>query len=267
MSDLVHERAKIVESRGVILSKMVDWFKGRAGVIGLFISGSLAAETADAWSDIDFRVVVDDAHYADFIDQKTRWTNRWGDVLFHEPQSFANCCVTHYRSFVKVDVFYYRPGDLVASPWHIEPIQIISDPQRMIQRTIDESRTTDWSPSIDAISAVVDKAISFAFECKRKWLRGDWLSMQDMLHGFRLQLVVLDDLLHARLPKGFSRASERVTPALITAIEQSYTDLDAGHLRRAFEILMRAFRELLDLAPHGESIGLNAAEILRMVER
>lgn len=53
----IHPEAIIAE-RDRTLNRMVEYFLGREGTKALFVSGSVAAEESDAYSDIDFGIAA-----------------------------------------------------------------------------------------------------------------------------------------------------------------------------------------------------------------
>jgi predicted nucleotidyltransferase len=57
----------LIAERDKLLSSVDDYFVGYPDVVGIFLGGSLPAGTADAYSDIDMRVVVTPDEYSRFV--------------------------------------------------------------------------------------------------------------------------------------------------------------------------------------------------------
>src|SRR5205807_7066222 len=96
----------LIGARDRLLSFAHQRFASDIDVVGLFLSGSLAAGTADAYSDIDLRVVVKPEKHGWFIEHRREIPTSWPDFLFNEWRPGTNHCVSHFRSFVKIDIFY-----------------------------------------------------------------------------------------------------------------------------------------------------------------
>jgi hypothetical protein len=60
----------LIDSRDRLLSFAHQYFASNIDVVGLFLSGSLAAGTADAYSDIDLRVVVKPEKHRWFVEHR-----------------------------------------------------------------------------------------------------------------------------------------------------------------------------------------------------
>src|SRR5437762_13995526 len=74
----------LIGSRDRLLSFAHQYFASNIDVVGLFLSGSLAAGTADAYSDIDLRVVVQPEKHRWFVERRRDIPANWPDFLFNE---------------------------------------------------------------------------------------------------------------------------------------------------------------------------------------
>lgn len=98
--------AQLIEARERLLKTAVDYFTRDPDVLGIFLGGSMAAGTVDAYSDIDLRVVVSPEEHPRFVRHRLEMPKAWGDFLFNEWLEGAQHCVSHFRPFGKIDVFY-----------------------------------------------------------------------------------------------------------------------------------------------------------------
>src|SRR5215475_8635795 len=112
---------ELVGARDVLLERTVSFFTARQDVTGIFLSGSLPAGSADAYSDIDLRVIATPEGQARLVSGRLDWPTSWGDLLFNELVDGTQHCVSHFRPFVKVDVFYWTPQMLKPSAWFRMP--------------------------------------------------------------------------------------------------------------------------------------------------
>jgi predicted nucleotidyltransferase len=62
----------------------LERFASDPDIAGVFLGGSIAAGTADAYSDIDLRVVVKREKHADFVARRREIPKEWPGFLFNE---------------------------------------------------------------------------------------------------------------------------------------------------------------------------------------
>jgi hypothetical protein len=96
-------------------------------VVGIFVAGSLPAGTADAYSDIDLRIIAAPEGQARLLAERLASPSQWGDLLFNEWMDGTQHCVLHFRPFLKVDVFYLGTDTFVPSPWLKFPASVLLD--------------------------------------------------------------------------------------------------------------------------------------------
>lgn len=219
------EPSLIVRERGCILERMRDYFVHKAGTMALFVRGSVAEGTADPWSDIDFAVVVEDSAFARFCAERHSAPQQWGDLLFNSGSMGRNMCVSHFAPFIKVDVFYYRAGDLSPSPWHARGIQVLYDPQGVVRDLCERSRGMSFRAEPEAVNRNINQALASAHEVLRRVERGELAYAQSILDSLRHNVALADDFLHDRPAMGLSHVETRCSdPHLLAA-------LDAAHPR------------------------------------
>ena len=69
-------------ARQSLLDKVTEYFLARKGVEALYIQGSVAAGSADEFSDIDFRIVIQPEFYEQYISERFSAPQNWGEWLF-----------------------------------------------------------------------------------------------------------------------------------------------------------------------------------------
>lgn len=213
----------ITQARDSILSRMVESFRHRPGMLAMFLRGSLAEGTADAWSDIDFSVVVDDEHFDTFCTERHAAPEKWGELLFNSGSMGPNMCVSHFAPCVKVDVFYYRPADLAPSAWFTRAIRVFHDERGIVSKIIERSRGLDFHPDPSAINHSINQAIGSAHEVIRRIERGELGYAREILTDVRRRVAFLDDFLNNRPPAGLAHFETRCAdPATRHAIAASH---------------------------------------------
>src|SRR5262249_51874949 len=106
----------LIGARDRLLMFAHERFAANADVVGVFLAGSLGAAAGDAYSDIDLRVVVKPEKYGWFVEHRREIPARWPDFLFNEWRPGTIHCVSNFRSFVKIDIFYFSQDGLQPSP-------------------------------------------------------------------------------------------------------------------------------------------------------
>jgi Nucleotidyltransferase domain. len=117
------DKNELIIQRKKLLNNFIDYFSEEREVMGVFLGGSLASGNPDAFSDIDFRVLVDDkVNKEKFL---TNFITRTEKIAFIETQS-ENYAVLHFKNFIKLDIFIYYQQELTATVW-MKEIKIFKD--------------------------------------------------------------------------------------------------------------------------------------------
>jgi len=75
---------RLIDARDQLLAIARQEFESNVDVVGLFVAGSLAAGSHDAYSDIDLRVVVKPEKQQWFIEHRREIPRAWPGFLFNE---------------------------------------------------------------------------------------------------------------------------------------------------------------------------------------
>lgn len=144
-------------------------------VQAIYLSGSLARQNHDRYSDIDLHTIVTDAKKADFIRNKCVRARRWGDVLFHEGNNpLAPVVVSHYSGFVKVDSWYHTADEVEASIW-LKEASVLYDPHFLISQAIKASSLMKYELEKEEVEFWRGKIFAFVHETYRAVMRKETL--------------------------------------------------------------------------------------------
>lgn len=177
--DLPYKRKKL-------LDKIQNDLLNDENILGVFYGGSLSNETTDYFSDIDLRVVVRSEKINEYILDKNKRANKWGDVLYFEnlnPSSIYT--VVHYNCFIKVDVFYYSIEEIQPSVW-LKNIKIVKDTNEMIQDIFKQSIALTYKPSLDEFEIWRTKFFAYLHETYRRSMRKEVYYALDCVDKLRL---------------------------------------------------------------------------------
>ncbi len=112
--------------RGVLLERITDVLAADPRVAAVWLSGSFGRNVADAWSDLDLYIAVDDDAFAAFLDERDQFYRRIGDPLLIQREMPSNA---QGRSRFQLVIY---PGPLEVD-WNIGPA---SDATRPPETTI-----------------------------------------------------------------------------------------------------------------------------------
>jgi len=178
------------EFRKGLLAAAVSDLTHDPDVLAVYLGGSLATGDFDLYSDIDLRIVVNPEKHSVFIADKLNRPARWGNILFFEDIGpTVTHTVAHFDCFIKVDVFYYRPGDLRPSMF-MQATKILHDPLGIVKQVYEDSLSLSYKPTHDEFERWRGKVFAYLHEVYRRVMRQELyyaLKMINGLAGFILQ--------------------------------------------------------------------------------
>ena len=240
-------REDLVEGRERLLKNVVAYFQKDRAVIGVFLGGSIPAGKADAYSDIDLKVVVEATEHARFVQNRLEMPKHWGDLLFNEWLMGATHCVSHFRPFQKMDVFYISNDDFAPSPWYGLPTTVLYDARGIMAEVIASSQALhlDVDTDVDEMSRVVSKGLAAAHEAIRRIRRGEFFLAQSLIGELRFHMVRIGDWIHGQIVQSvlFAKLEERVDETLGRALTRSYAAIEADAMEEALMTLVAVLRE------------------------
>jgi predicted nucleotidyltransferase len=242
------DEAGLPEARDRLLGRLVDLFSRDPDVMGVFLGGSMASESADAWSDIDLRVLVAHSEHPSFVRRRKEIPTAIPGFLFNEWLHGAIHCISHFSDFVKADIFYLDESNFAPSPWYGLPIRILHDPLGTIAEVVAKSRGLTFELDPDEIDRSVSKGTAAVHEAYRRLRRGELIFVQSLLDELRQHMTFADDWLHHRVPQAvpFSHLEGRASNALLRAFHQSFTELDGRRLAAVLRTLALAYKDQLE---------------------
>ncbi len=236
---------ELIKRREAILEEIVGYFSSDPAVQAIFVGGSLPAGSADAFSDVDLRVVVTPETHARFVENRLEMPKQWKGFLFNEWMPGAQHCVSHFRQFVKVDIFYYSQDKLQPSPWYSFPQTVLYDPKGIVSKLVESSPPFKFEFDERRVDWVMSKGLAAAHEVFRRCRRGELIFAQNLLEEFRLRVAEADDWIHQRVATNPAELKweRRLTPSLVQALRESYVPTDAAAIETAMLNLLTIFQE------------------------
>lgn len=234
----------LVKARNDLLTMAVAHFKAEPGVLGIFLGGSVAAGRADAWSDIDLRIVVTHESHSDFVKRRREIPKGWPGFLFNEWVPAAQHCVSHFRPFGKIDIFYYDAAALEPSPWYTLPVAILHDPIGIVADLVERSRGLAFTVREEDVDFSISKGLAAAHETYRRAMRGELFYAQTLLDELRRHMMQADDWLRDRTPEAALAAKfdGRGSEDVLLALRQSYRPCERDAILAALRSLVTVYR-------------------------
>ena len=156
-----------------------------------------------------------------------------GDLLFNEWIDGTQHCVSHFRPFLKIDVFYWTPAIFRPSPWFGMPSKVFLDRAGLLETVLAESKLLAFSaPSSEEVSRILSKALAGSHEVVRRARRGELHLAHSLLDELRSNLARLDLWIQEVEPSAPHdlKLAVRLSPALANAFARSYVGLKATEL-------------------------------------
>lgn len=237
----------LIFERDRLLDYVTRFFSADPQIIGIFIGGSLAAETSDCYSDIDLRVVAKTERHDYYVAQRREIPKQWLGFLFNEWLPNAKHCVSHFQPFGKIDVFYLNAAELAPSPWYRLPIRILHDPEKIIAEAIKDSQELSFTVSDDDIDFSISKGIAAAHETYRRVQRGELFYTQSLLDELRQHIMHADDWLNNRTAETtvMAKFERRGSTAILTALKTSYCACEYETILEALHALTDIYRAMI----------------------
>lgn len=175
--------------RKILMDNALQDLASDPDVLAIYLSGSLAKGNFDTYSDIDLHTIVKPEQKGEFIKNKCIRAEKWGEVLFHEDANPSGpVVVTHYASFVKIDSWYHKYGEISASIW-LKNIKVLHDPNNLLSEIVRNSTELSHSLEATAVELWKSKVLAFAHETYRAVMRDEGLHAESNLDQMRWLVV------------------------------------------------------------------------------
>lgn len=235
-------------ARDRLYRNTIDYFLAKDGLEALYIQGSVAAGSADEFSDIDFRVVINPKVYQHYISERFDAPKQWGEWIYNEWTDRLWVCVSHFKPFNKIDVLYFQPQELQASPWFLLPTEVIYDPKGLVKQVIQAARQSKLTLfTVEELERSIGKGLAYAEEVYRRVTRDELFYAQSLLDSFRCVLIQFDDYSRHDLPSsGFGSPSHfesRGSKTAVESLKNSYAVLERRAILKALDKLLQCYRD------------------------
>ncbi len=220
------------DDRAGVLDRLIAAARADGSVVGAATVGSLAAGTADRWSDIDLALRLAPGREPVVVAES--WTTWLGTVTTVADHLDVWAGPALYRVFLLADTLQV---DL--SFWPFEDFGTTGEPFQIVFGGAGRSHPAEAAD----VAALTGWAWLFALHARSAIARGrPWQALQ-MIDDLRGRLVALACIRHGLPPhhgRGVDRLPEAERSALSAAVP---TGLDSGSLMRAFDAAVRLLQQ------------------------
>jgi predicted nucleotidyltransferase len=110
--------------------RIVDTCREDDRVVAAFLCGSRARREADAFSDVDVGLILDDATYMDVVADKASLARRLGDALFVEDFGDQDVAFVIFADGVELELLFFRASDVPSIA--VGPHRVLYDETRIL---------------------------------------------------------------------------------------------------------------------------------------
>lgn len=163
----------LASHREVLLENAMKDLTSDKDVLAIYLSGSLAKSSYDAYSDIDLHTIVKPEKKNHFIEEKRSRSAKWGNILYFEDSNPRSpVVVTHYDCFVKVDSWYHALEEIAPFIW-LKGLKVLYDPHNLISGVFEESSKMEYEPSKEEVEFWRGKVVAYIHETYRAAMRDE----------------------------------------------------------------------------------------------
>ncbi|MBX0314055.1 hypothetical protein [Planococcus glaciei] len=181
--------ASLPVQREVLLHNALEDLAADADVLAIYLSGSLAKQNDDNYSDIDLHTIVQAEKRSGFIENKRKRAKMWGEVLFYEDaHPLSPAVVTHYDCFVKVDSWYHALEEIQPSIW-LKGAIVLYDPNDLINPVVKSSSAISYELLSKDVELWKGKLLAFVHETYRAVMREEVYYAEANLDRIRWLIV------------------------------------------------------------------------------
>ncbi|HAN21579.1 MAG: hypothetical protein A2Y15_01845 [Clostridiales bacterium GWF2_36_10] len=205
-------------------NELVDLFINKSEITGAFLSGSLAGNSYDEYSDVDLRFIVQTGDIISYTSDSKEEIKNNLNVLFFEPcPYFNNCVIAHFENFIKADIFFYTKEMLSPSPW-LKDIKIMNDINNFLSDLKNHSKELSFTIPMNQIEDNIYKFISASHECYRRIKRKEFLYANKLLIDMKAIIILFYDYLFGRATLSFCKAEKRLESSTVKSLSLSITE-------------------------------------------
>jgi len=253
------EKKSLPQNHRIIVDRFVAACRADERVAAAFLVGSYALGTADAYSDLDLRLVIADEAYEDFVAGRAAFGRLLGEPAFLEDFDLPNYVFLIFPDGAEVELALSRESQIS----HIfdEPYQVLLDKKGVLVGAVPPRRgPAQARPAQQAAQAAQAEQIE-TLRRQVYWFwhdlshfitalaRGQLWWAYGQLEALRLYCVNLARLRHNFLDTGVGQEGyfkvERALPAeQLSSLQATFCPMEAGAMLQAARVIVHFYEEV-----------------------
>jgi len=218
-----------------VLEKAIAAFCRRKGVVGLYLSGSVAHGFPDVVSDIDLLVVTSDAGLKGLWDRRKQTEASIGRVRFRLDlkEVMPTSCAAYFDNGVKLHVTYVALSHLPVEAEFRGAVRLFGEHPALIEWASaceSEQRLLD----VDGLKAQDERFWFWLLQGAAKIGRGELWAAFDTLHVLRTIIVSFTHAARGSVPQGYRRLEVSWDEASLHNLRGTIAQVREGSLRGAY---------------------------------
>lgn len=230
-----------------LITFLIEELKSYDGVKSFFLKGSLANDTGDEYSDVDFYCLVDESYYEDLLKKREPLLKKYKPIVYQSYVNFGQPqIVVIYDNNLHLDFYMIKETPVKG----LDAIKVLYDPEELLIDYQKEVRLDDNQMIIEHLSDVIYTFHELDIAIKRKddlWamrllshMMADLslvlctmyefekpvLHMKGIYHQLPIELKVkVDDILEIMTSKHLMRCTNKVIHLTDEVISSQTDDL------------------------------------------
>ena len=246
----------------VVMNRFVAACQGDERVVAAFLGGSYARGTADAYSDLDFGLIIADEAYDDFTASREAFLQRLGEPVFLEDYHGGDA------DFVFFIFSNGTEGELALgreshfTHIHVGPYQVLLDKEGCLSGAVFSGHEPAQAQQIETLRSLINWFWhNLLHHFITPMARGQLWSAYGALEDLRLTCVNL-----ARLgenfqaePEGYEKVEQALSVEQLVPLQATFCPMERDVMLQAALVIVRFYQELAPSLAQAHGIPYPAA--------
>ncbi len=229
-----------------ILNRFVTACQTDERITAACLIGSYAKDTADAYSDLDLYLVINDEEFEGFLTEQKAFMSQLGELLFLENFGLPQVIFFVFADGTEGEINCGRVSDL---PYFLyEPYQVLLDKKQRLAGLIPAAQAEDQAEAIETVRRQINwfwhdlsHFIVALGRGQHHWAYGQLEALRHYcLNLARLQQDIFDGDVG---DEAFFKVEQTLAAATLAPLQATYCPLEPAAMLQAVFILLPFYRE------------------------
>jgi len=235
------------QNHKVVMDRFVAACQADERVVAAFLSGSYAKGTADAYSDLDFGMIIADEAYSDFIASRAAFIRRLGEPMFLKDGHGGGADVLFFILSDGTEGELALGRESRFTHIYVGPYKVLLDKTGCLSAAVFSGHQPTQAEQIETLRGLIDW---FWHDLLHHFItpmaRGQLWSAYGALEDMRLTCVNL-----ARLrenfkaeAEGFEKVEQAIPVEQLAPLQATFCAMEHGAMLQAALVIVRFYQEL-----------------------